>query len=286
MSCFVAGRLGACRDLAFLCNGWKSPRGFPARRAAHSESGASAWHSRHVWLVYEDSKVATLAGALCRHVRGASRGSMLPTLEAMGPVPISRAVNAVALCNRMLDASSGPGLEAEHIGRLAFAPAVRVFVQREREDVTRLVQGPEHLGHSVPSQHPSNVVAPRRTMQLHLRLAFRGSREPRPDEDIIRVSGRTDLVRLSGLISTRWAVVEAQVAESDVLVQALGPTSINIMVRAFAMSWEKAARSYDGGFHEAAFACLASHMPLVDGKANQAGRYSGVQCMLVPSANA
>lgn len=203
----------------------------------------------------------------------------MPVLEAMGPAPISRALNAVALCNRMLDNQQGH--EAQRVGRLAFAPSIRIFVQRERTFggvAGRLLEDEDQ-----PEQadQQSATAAPRRSMQLHLRLVARASRVPRQDEDVIRVSSRTDIARLSGLISTRWAGVEAGL-ESDILVQAMGSASINTMVRAFAMSWEKAARSYEGGFREAAFSCLPSHMALAGEESGKAPRYSGLQCMVIP----
>lgn len=258
-----------------LCGG--SPRPcwtelLPRRRTVHSGPGGAG---ASAWLVYADTRIATLAGSLCRC---AANGSTLPHLEAMGPLPISRAVNAVALCNRMLD--SRPGCEPERVGRVAFSPAIRVFVQRGRSGAAAARGALEDDEPDLPGQQSG--AAPRRTMQLHLRRVPRTSRVPRDDEDVIRTSKSTDIVRLSGLISTRWANVEADVGEPDIIVQGMGPNSLNIMVRAFAMSWEKAARSYEGGFTEAAFSCLPSHIALEGDVSAQAGRFSGVQCIVVP----
>jgi len=114
--------------------------------------------------------------------------------------------------------------------------------------------------------------------------------EPGEDEDIIRVAAATDILRLSGLITSRWSQMELGFLRgSGVFLQAMGPRSIDKMVRALAMSWQKSARRYEGDVSEVGFACLPMHIPLPPADRGAAGgsshkRFSGVQCVLVPPA--
>merc|ERR1719414_1084862 len=118
----------------------------------------------------------------------------------MGPVPISRAVNAVALCNRMRDSQmlqSGHDEVGGGVNRLAFVPSIRVYVKRT--STSQHIEQHEDQSEQTEQQEQRDVIAaPRRTMQLHLRLVSHAAREPRADEDVIRVSSKTDVVRLGG----------------------------------------------------------------------------------------
>lgn len=239
-----------------------------------------------------------MAGALCSRVEQRQPGSALPLLEAMGQGPINRAVNAVALCNRFL--------EGRDCGRLAFVPVVRLFVQHP--------DAPGAAGEDAADADGGELgrdASPRRAMRFHLRLLpppRAAGAEPRAGDDVIRVATVTDVVRLSGLISSRWANAEAGIDVSGIYLQAMGARCIDTMVRALAMSWQKKARSYEGAYEEAGFACLPTHMALpasggaaggaAGGGAAQAssssassvlpgaplspGRFSGVQCWVMP----
>lgn len=250
----------------------------------------------------------------------ARRVPPLPPLEAMGPTAISRAVNAIALCNRFImerdrcdrreiaagGAAAGSGTTAAPVRFVAFVPSVRVFVDRE--------------GRESRPDLPAEFEL-RRSMRMHLRLvsppqllvaAAAGSAEAAgvaPGSDVIRVALKTDPRRLSGLISSQWSRFEdgRSLPRAAVLVQAMGPRCIDKMVWALAMAWQRSSRapSFEEGEgdlpSEVGFSCLPTHIELPCGgitsggggplqeevAAAGAGRqtrhrlYSGVQCELI-----
>ncbi|CAE8641992.1 unnamed protein product, partial [Polarella glacialis] len=172
--------------------------------------------------------------------------------------------------------------------RLAFAPFVRVFVQREpSQDNSEAENSAGELAHV------------RRSMQLQLRAVplqnfsqAEASEAKDGDEvDIIRVAAATDLRRLSGLVVSRWEQAEAGLP-TPIVLQAMGPKSINIMVRSLAAAWQKSARSHEGDLQHAGFSCMPMHMEMAAGtdvSSSDPGEeekklYSGVKCILVRSA--
>eukprot|EP00931_Biecheleriopsis_adriatica_P066602 TRINITY_DN40921_c0_g1_i1.p1 TRINITY_DN40921_c0_g1~~TRINITY_DN40921_c0_g1_i1.p1 ORF type:complete len:306 (-),score=47.76 TRINITY_DN40921_c0_g1_i1:31-948(-) len=221
--------------------------------------------------VRSDARVASLAGALLNSIsrqHAKRRAWQQPILEAMGDDAISRAINAVALCNRHLDAGSKGGASGNVESRLAFAPMVRVFVQRGAGSE------PEDLAHV------------RRSMQLQLRKVPASVLQPLqnwPKEepiDVLRVAKTTDLRRLSGLVSSRWEQHEAGLPE-PVVLQAMGSRSITTMVRALAAAWQKSARAHEGESGHAGFACLPQHLEMEGSGPSALKLYSGVQCLLL-----
>jgi len=237
--------------------------------------------SYNVWHVNRESRIAAVAAGIFNRATshnaagskdsmlhsGVDSGSELPTLEAMGPFAISRAVNGLALCNRFLEKPKDPSaLPSSH--RVAFMPANRVFVKRtDMEKPNPLEREEDEL---------------RRSVELSLRLVSPPSRPAAaqdPGIDIINVASRTDVLRLSGLVFSRWCETQNRVSP-PVILQALGPRCISNMVRALALTWERSTRSHEVGddSSEPGFFCLPSHIQLSD---DAPGQYSGLQCELL-----
>jgi len=222
--------------------------------------------SDDVWHIYNSSKTAALAGALFGRAVGwdtSVRG--LPTVEAEGRECVSRAMNALALCNRYLQSR-------EELALLAFVPILRTYVEKA---------GP-HAGSEAgafPNIETVEDTRARYAVQLHLRYVQ--PREPTGDEDVLRVASQTNAQRLAGRVDVRWRDVESGIGESNVVLNAMGPKSIDIMVCALATAWLRHARSYEGGYDVAGFSCLPTHLA-IPGRAADDQRYSGIQCVLCP----
>jgi len=298
-----------CERIGHACRGYQS---IPGRECSGAGEG--------VWVVHENSRVAAVAGALRAATTAAGVGgaaasgapatpsspSSLPVLQAMGAGSISRAVNAVALCNRFLEEDGG----SAGMHRLAFVPVVKLWVQHwstSRAAVEGQAASPSegHVGEEGEEWRPPPpqdrregppAAAPRRATRLHLRLVPReAALLPGEGEDVIRVAAATDALRLSGLIATRWSQLELGISSSPgVFLQAMGPRSIGTLVQALAMSWQKTARSYETDIAEAGFAVLPTQLALPPGAApgadakgadvggGSARLFSGVQFVVVP----
>lgn len=231
-----------------------------------------------VWHVKQETKVPALAAALFGRTMNETAKSAASTgvdgepglvlLEAMGAPALSRAMNAMALCNRFLERPKEPSIQPSSF-RVAFVPVNHVFVRRTDADVGNpLERGPDEL---------------RRSVKLQLRLVpcpSRGRGGQDSNVDVIKVAAQTNVTRLSGTLAARWAESQEISASPPVLLQAMGPGCINTMVRALALSWQKSARCHeaDGGDSQPGFACLPSHIQLPD---DAEGKFSAVQCELL-----
>lgn len=240
-------------------------------RAGVRDRAAALQHAQRdsVWFVTAESRVAALAGAIFSCTAAPSDGhtATLPALEAMGPAAISRAVNALALCNRFVERNPGRPW-------VTFVPSFRIFLH----------EMPSKGGEALPGQADDSEI--RCSVRLRLEM------EPREAEhvsfgrdtagvDVIRVASKTDHKRLSGLVTTRW---DRQLhGEDPVVMQAMGARCIETMVRTLAMAWQTSAREAEVG--EDCFRCLVSHLALEDqggdGGPDRPQRFSGVECWLV-----
>merc|ERR1712129_281706 len=129
-----------------------------------------------------------------KYLPGAEVGERgLPKLEAMGASALSRAMNAMALCNRFLERPQEADV-APLLFRVAFVPVNHVFVRRTDQEVSNpLERGPDEL---------------RRSVQLQLQLVphtSRGNGGQDSHVDVVKVAVKTDVRRLSGMLSARWA---------------------------------------------------------------------------------
>jgi len=201
----------------------------------------------------------------------------MPMLEAMGSAAISRTVNAIALCNRMLDTQGTTGTL-----RLSFVPSVNLFVNRASGE-----DSPENW-----ASKKDETDAIRRSMKFQLRLVHQplfASASP----DVIRVAVKTNPMRLSGLVSSRMRLVESGASNELVIIQAMGQKSIDTMIKALAFSWQSNSREFVGDSQEVGFTCYPSHMALEDTSNDDGSEqptssrrlYSGVQCQLLPPSH-
>eukprot|EP00927_Polykrikos_kofoidii_P036784 TRINITY_DN31037_c0_g1_i1.p2 TRINITY_DN31037_c0_g1~~TRINITY_DN31037_c0_g1_i1.p2 ORF type:complete len:321 (-),score=49.12 TRINITY_DN31037_c0_g1_i1:57-986(-) len=242
-----------------------------------------------LWFITAETNVASLAGALLSRITEPSSTTVkMPVVEAMGSAAVSRALHGLARANRLLEGGGGAGTRenSEAHPRLAFAPVLRMFVLRE--------------GEKVFEENPTVRQSLRlqvSTLSVRSRPELLGAplQDGGADDRLIKVGSRTDVQRLGGLVASRWsrlafdrprrrdAGAAAALAPPPLAVQAMGATSINNMVRALAVAWQRCARPIDIGddeeedeeeLHRAGFVCMP--IPL-----GPPGDVSGVECKLV-----